>query len=50
MLVKLPESAPDRKRSFGGTALSTLIHALLIGSTVVGIEVVHTKAGNRENC
>lgn len=36
MLVKLPESAPDRKRSFGGTALSTLIHALLIGGTVVG--------------
>lgn len=34
MLVKLPESAPDRKRSFGGTALSTLIHALLIGGVV----------------
>jgi protein TonB len=34
MLGKLPESAPDRKRSFGGTALSTLLHALLIGGTV----------------
>ncbi len=34
MLVKLPESAPDRKRSFGGTALSTLIHALLIGGSI----------------
>lgn len=35
-MLKLPESAPDRKRSFGGTALSTLLHALLIGGTVVG--------------
>lgn len=34
MLVKLPESAPARKRSFGGTAVSTLLHALVIGGTV----------------
>ena len=35
MRVKLPESVPDRKRSFGGTAVSTLVHALVIGGTVV---------------
>ncbi|MGQ0649210.1 MAG: TonB family protein [Gemmatimonadaceae bacterium] len=35
MRVKLPESARDRKRSFGGTAVSTLVHALLVGGTVV---------------
>lgn len=44
MLVKLPESAPDRKRSFGGTALSTLLHALLIGGTVVATGTVAEQA------
>ena len=34
MRVKLPESARDRNRSFGGTAVSTLLHAILIGGTV----------------
>lgn len=40
MRVKLPESAPDRKRSFGGTAVSTLLHSLLIGGAVAGTGVV----------
>lgn len=35
MKVKLPESARERKRSFGGTSVSTLLHAALIGGTVV---------------
>lgn len=35
MRVKLPESARTRNRSFGGTAVSTLVHGLLIGGTVV---------------
>lgn len=35
MLVKLPESARERKRSFGGATVSTLLHAALIGGTVV---------------
>ena len=44
MLVKLPESARDRKRSFGGTALSTLLHALLIGGTVAATGTVAEQA------
>jgi protein TonB len=36
MRVKLPESQRDRKRSFGGTAVSTLVHAALIGGALVG--------------
>lgn len=41
MYVKLPESARNRKRSFGGTLLSTLVHAVVVGGTVVatGAEV-----------
>lgn len=35
MKVKLPESARERKRSFGGASVSTLLHAALIGGTVV---------------
>ncbi len=35
MRVKLPESARERKRSFGGATVSTLLHATLIGGTVV---------------
>jgi TonB family protein len=35
MLVNLPESVPHRKRSFGGTAVSTLVHALVIGGSLV---------------
>lgn len=34
MKVKLPESARERKRSFGGATVSTLLHAALIGGTL----------------
>lgn len=34
MKVKLPESARERKRSFGGATVSTLLHAVLVGGTV----------------
>jgi periplasmic protein TonB len=34
MKVKLPESARDRKRSFGGATVSTLLHAVVIGGSV----------------
>ena len=36
MRVTLPESARDHRRSFGGTAVSTLVHALLVGIAVAG--------------
>lgn len=35
MRVTLPESGRGRQRSFGGTAASTLLHALVIGGVVV---------------
>jgi periplasmic protein TonB len=35
-MIKLPESAPERKRSFGGTAVSTMLHMSLIGGAVLG--------------
>jgi protein TonB len=34
MKVKLPESARERKRSFGGATVSTLLHVLLVGGAV----------------
>lgn len=34
MKVKLPESARERKRSFGGATVSTLLHAALIGGSI----------------
>ena len=44
MRVKRPESARDRNRSLGGTAVSTLVHALLIGGTVLATGSVAERA------
>ncbi len=41
MKVKLPESARDRKRSVGGATVSTLLHAVLIGGSVLGTGMTH---------
>ena len=41
MKVKLPESARDRKRSYGGATVSTLVHAVLIGGSVLGTGMTH---------
>jgi protein TonB len=48
MRVKLPESARDRKRSFGGAAVSTLLHGLLIGGSVVATGITAEHAATPE--
>lgn len=48
MRVTLPESARDRNRSFGGTAVSTLVHAILIGGTVTATGITAERISEPE--
>jgi protein TonB len=46
MRTKLLESSRERKRSFGGTTISTLAHASVIGAAILGTSTAAVEAGS----